>query len=316
MLRIDVQVVAGDALIDDQDDVMADFPAIARQAHRLPGPDLVGRRLVGEEVEIGQWCVHLRQPAGTFATAQEKDGRQQHYADHWRGDHGPGRQPRGPARRQGDAQQQRQADHHAPDDRRAILRQRFVDKTAGVDQGDEGAVGQVIGHDPPVHVEEHRAGEKCHADQNAHRPRADLRGQQQHAEQHREQPCVKQQWESQPQFDDALPVIREAAQQIQRQEEFFQVTPHSPPPEPFTTVTTGLPFACHTSSGQFQRQAHRACADEGLQTPAGRNVGAPVKSMARTRQARAQALSSTPGHRSGRRRSDGSGRLRIRGKHG
>ncbi|MNL06583.1 hypothetical protein D3C87_1272230 [compost metagenome] len=58
--RVDVQVVAGNALVDDQHDIVVNRLLDARQAHRLARADGVVQGLVGEQVEVGQRRIHLR----------------------------------------------------------------------------------------------------------------------------------------------------------------------------------------------------------------------------------------------------------------
>ena len=67
--RVDVEVIAGDAFVDDQHDVMADRLRGARQRHWFTRADGVVQRLIGKQVQIGQRRVHDRQATGALARA-------------------------------------------------------------------------------------------------------------------------------------------------------------------------------------------------------------------------------------------------------
>ncbi|MNQ57367.1 hypothetical protein D3C85_715210 [compost metagenome] len=73
MLGIEVQVVAGNAFIDDQNDIVADRFGIAPQADRLTRAHGIMGSLVGEQTQIGQRRIHDRQPPGTFTATQEEN---------------------------------------------------------------------------------------------------------------------------------------------------------------------------------------------------------------------------------------------------
>ncbi|MNL03313.1 hypothetical protein D3C87_1238460 [compost metagenome] len=154
--RVDVQVIAGDALVDDQHDVVAHRFVGARQAYRFARADGVVQRFIGEQVQIGQRRVHLRQAAGPLARAHEQHRTEQQHTQHRCRHQQRSRHRQASTRLQANTEQQRQTTQHPPDDRIAVLDERLLDKTTGIHQRNKAAVGQVIGSDPRIHIKEHR----------------------------------------------------------------------------------------------------------------------------------------------------------------
>ncbi|MNP12204.1 hypothetical protein D3C76_1044290 [compost metagenome] len=79
--RVDVQVVAGNALVDDQHNVVVHRLIGARQAHRFAWANGVKHRFIGEQIQIGQWRVHLRQAPGAFTRAHEQHRAEQKHPE-------------------------------------------------------------------------------------------------------------------------------------------------------------------------------------------------------------------------------------------
>ncbi|MNH05770.1 hypothetical protein D3C79_651160 [compost metagenome] len=71
MSGVQVQVIARDALVDDQHDVAGQCGPLARQTHRLTRADTVVQRLIGKQVQVGQRRVHDRQATRTLTGAHE-----------------------------------------------------------------------------------------------------------------------------------------------------------------------------------------------------------------------------------------------------
>ncbi|MOA12101.1 hypothetical protein D3C78_1320700 [compost metagenome] len=154
--RVDIQVIAANAFIDDQHDILLDHRRSSHQGDRLPGADGVVQGLVGKQIQIGQGRVHHRQAACALTCPHEQHATEQQHAQHRRRHGQVAGQPHRPSRLERDAEQQQQAADHRADNHVAVLIGRLLDKSSRVHQRNELAIGQVTVRDPGVHLEKHR----------------------------------------------------------------------------------------------------------------------------------------------------------------
>ncbi|MNJ12744.1 hypothetical protein D3C77_69400 [compost metagenome] len=223
---VQVQVIARDAFVDDQHDVAGQGRAAAGQGHRFARADAVVQRFVEHQVGVGQWRVHDRQATGPLAGAHEQD----------RGEQGDAQQRRGPRQCPGpwhavpwcepQAQQQQQRPAQHLQDHAVVLLDGFTDKTTGIHHRDKAAVGQVVGGNARVGIEKHRAGAEHQGQAPAQPGLADVGAQQQGQHQQHQYTDIQQQRRAQADGLKALDVVRVVAQQVQREQQFLEISVH------------------------------------------------------------------------------------------
>ncbi|MND80708.1 hypothetical protein D3C80_724820 [compost metagenome] len=107
-----------------------------------------------------------------------------------------------------------------------VLLDGFTDKTTGIHHRDKAAVGQVVGGNARVGIEKHRAGAEHQGQAPAQPGLADVGAQQQGQHQQHQYTDIQQQRRAQADGLKALDVVRVVAQQVQREQQFLEISVH------------------------------------------------------------------------------------------